>query len=89
MGPVGIQNATRPGAFLGDARGGVACELCLETTQQGHREVRLPKENGRHVLHARHMMAVIARGAALAPLRCPVADCGVRHTRRDAWEAAV
>ena len=34
------------------------------------------------------MVEALARGAASAPLRCPAANCGAQHPRRDALEAA-
>ena len=82
-------NGTRPRAFLGDTTGGVACGVCGVTLQLGHRAVRFPCGQGRHVLHARCVVDALARGAAPAPLRCPAADCRVLHPRRDALEAAV
>lgn len=95
-------NDTRPGAFLGDARGGVTCGACSVALQHGHRAVHLSNGNGRHVLHARDVAEIIARSAAPTPLAgCGVATCcmrvmwrsssrGARHQHRSAaqWLAA-
>ena len=81
-------NGTRPSAFLGDTRG-VACGVCGITLQFGHRAVRFPCEQGRHVLHARCVVEALARGASPATLRCPAVNCGAQHSRRDTQEAAV
>ena len=43
-------NGTRPRAFLDDTRGGMAYGVCRLTLQLGHRAVRLPCGQGRHVL---------------------------------------
>ena len=67
----------------------MACGVCGITLQLGHRAVRFPYRQGRHVLHARCVVVALARGAAPAPLRCPAVNCGVQHPRHDALEAAV
>ena len=82
-------NGTRPSAFLGGTRGGLACGVCGIPLQLGHRAVRFPCGQGRHVLHARYVVEVLARGAAPAPLRRPAFNCGAQNPRRDALEAAV
>ena len=82
-------NGTSPCALLGDTRGGVACEVCGITLQLGHRAVRFPCGQERHVLHARCVVEDLARGAAPAPLHCPALNCGAHHPRRDALEATV
>ena len=41
------------------------------------------------MLHALCVVEALARGAAPAPLRCPAANCGAQHPRRDALQAAV
>ena len=82
-------NGTRPSAFLGDTRGGVACGVCGITLQPGHRAVRFPCGQGRHLLHARRVVEALARGAAPALLRCLAVNCEPQHPRRDALEAAV
>ena len=50
---------------------------------------RFPCGQGRHVLHVRCVVEALEKGTAPAPLRCPVADCGARHPRRDTLEEAV
>lgn len=82
------ENETPPPAFLGDARDGVACEICGVALQLGHWAVRFPCGQGRHVPHASCVVETLPRGAAAAPLRCPAANCGAQHLRRDALEAA-
>ena len=84
-------NGTRPRAFLGDTTGGMACGVCGVTLQLliGHRVVRVSCGQGRNVLHARCVAEALARGTAPAPLCCPAVNCGARHPRRDALEAAV
>ena len=44
---------TRASAFLGDTREGVECGVGRPTLQLGHRAVRFPCGQARHVLHAR------------------------------------
>ena len=85
----GTRNGTHPRAFIGNTTVRVACGVRGVTRQLGHRAVRFPCGQGRHVLHARGVIEALARGTAPAPLRCPAADCGARHPRRDALEAAV
>ena len=76
--------ATCPRTFLCDTRADGTCVTCLAVLQRRHRVVRLPRENGHHVLHARGVVEAPTRGAAQAPLGCPAACSKVRHTRRDA-----
>lgn len=64
----------------GDMRG------CLVTLQQGHRAVPLPCGNRCHALHGRCLMEALAKGAASAPIRYPLAGCGVRHKWRGVLE---
>ena len=40
-------------------------------------------------LHARCVVEALARGPAPAPLGCQSINCGARHPRRDALEAAI
>ena len=80
-------SGTRPRAFLGDARGGVTCGVCGVTLQLGHRAVRFPCGQGRHVLHVRRVVETLARGAARASLRCLTVNCGAQHPRRDAQKS--
>ena len=82
-------NGTTPLAFLGDTRGGVACGVCGNTLQLGHRAVRFPHGEGRHVLHARCVVEALARDAAPAPLPCPIVNCRAQHPRRHALETAI
>ena len=69
-------NGTRPRSLLGDTRGGMACGICGVTLQLGHRAVRFPCVQGRHVLHARCVVEALAKSAAPAPLLYPTANCG-------------
>ena len=82
-------NGTRPRAFLGDSRGGMACGVCVVTLQLGLQAMRFPCAQGCHMIHARCVVETLARSVAPASLRCPTVNCGVQHPRRDALEAAV
>ena len=82
-------NGTRPRAFLGDTRGGMACGVCGVTPQLDQRTVSFPCGQERHALHARCVVEALARIAASAPLRCSKANCGAQHSRWDELEAAV
>ena len=88
--PVGRPgNRERSRAFLGDTQGDVVCGVCRVTLQLGHRAVRYPCGQGRHVFNARCVVEALARGVTPTPLRCPAVSCRAQHPRRDALEAAV
>ena len=59
-------NGRRPRAFLGDTGGGMPSGVCGLTLQLGHRAIRFPCGQGRHVFHARYVVETIARSAAPA-----------------------
>ena len=82
-------NGTRPRAFLGDTRGGMACGICRLMLQLVHGAVRFPCWQGRHVPLARCVVEALARSAAPAPLRCPTVNGEAEHPRREVLEAAV
>ena len=67
----------------------MACGVCSVTLKLGHRAVRFPCGQWRHVLHARCVVGALARSAAPAPLHCPIVNCVAQHTRWDALKAAV
>ena len=56
----GPGNGERPRAFLGDAKGDVACGVCRVTPQPGRRAVRFPCRQGRPVLYIRCVVEVLA-----------------------------
>ena len=82
-------NGSRPRACLGDTRGGLAYGVCRLTPELGHRAVRFPCGQRRHVLYARCVVEALARSVAPAPLRFPTVNCGAQHPRRDGLEEAV
>ena len=82
----GAGNGEHLSAFLGDTQGDVICRITLHL---GHRAVRFPCGQGRHVLHARCVVEAPARCVAPAQLRFPAVSCRAQHPRRDALEEVI
>ena len=76
-------NGMRSRAFLGDTRGGMACEVCGVPLQVGHRALRFPYRQERDVVHAHRVVEALVRGAAPAPIRCPTVKYGAHHPKTE------
>ena len=82
-------NGTRSRALLGDTSRGIRSEVCGVTLELGHRAVRFPCGQGRHVFHARCVIEAFVRSAVPAPFLFPIVNCATQHQKLDAPEAAV
>ena len=77
------RESARLGAYLGGNHERITCGICTTAVIQGHRVVRLPRGDGKHVTHARCVLVESrserGRRQTQAPLVCSERGCGSRH----------